>query len=384
MSLVVFPFKEEDLDVIAANLATAATHERVTEVWAVAAGEGDMLDGVAGIGAGLSQSVGTPVNVFAQERIGRLRPGKGDGMNTALRRAAATGFERVHFYDADIINFDNMWIDGAEEAADKGYDIVRHRFPRASTDAMITWMVTRPSLALTFPGTVLPRLGQPLGGELLLTAPAVEALAHDAFVADRSDWGIDTVLTYATSTMGLALYEHNLKSGKRHALYGSLDELRTMVVECLDAVASLQERPYPDASSVVGSDPPAPVPGDLKHTVAYDVNATIGLLVRGWTAAEADLALKLPGDLGKQLLRNRTAPHFAFMDAGAWGEVLSFLLDRFSLDDTTWRNLAFRLWLTRVLAYTTDQALAGYDVATGYLEGTIRDYEKAASEDVSP
>ena len=68
-------------------------------------------------------------------------------MNTALRRAAATGFERVHFYDADIINFDNMWIDGAEEAADKGYDIVRHRFPRASTDAMITWMVTRPSLA---------------------------------------------------------------------------------------------------------------------------------------------------------------------------------------------------------------------------------------------
>ena len=34
-----FPFKEEDIDVVASNLSTASRHERVDEVWAVAADE---------------------------------------------------------------------------------------------------------------------------------------------------------------------------------------------------------------------------------------------------------------------------------------------------------------------------------------------------------
>ena len=271
MSLVVFPFKEEETAVVASNLRIAATHERVHEVWAVAASDGSMMSEVAGVADEIISVPGKSVLVFPQERIGSYRPGKGDGMNTAISLAAERGFERTHFYDADMTNFDETWIDGAERAADDGYGVVRHRFPRAATDAMVTWMVTRPGLALRFPGTLLPRLGQPLGGEILLTRPAVEALAGNEAVRARSDWGIDTVLTHATALLDLGIYEHNAPDGKRHALYGSLTDIEDMVLECLDAVARLAGTPSPGA--VFAGDPPTPVPADLKETVAYDVEA---------------------------------------------------------------------------------------------------------------
>ena len=88
----------------------------------------------------------------------------------------------------------------------------------------------------------------------------------------RSDWGVDTVITYATAAMGLPIYEHNVPTGKRHALYGSLADIRTMLVECLGAVKSLRGLPPPD--SPWESDPPAEVPEDLKQTVAYDATRT--------------------------------------------------------------------------------------------------------------
>ena len=384
MSLVVFPFKTEDPGVVGANLRTAASHRKVDEVWAVAAVGGQMMSSVSEIAAEISSAESKPVRVFAQDRIGVYRAGKGDGMNTAIRRAAEFGFERTHFYDADITNFDSSWIDGAETAADKGFGVVRHRFPRSSTDAMITWLVTRPGLAMTFPGTVLPRLGQPLGGELLLTAEAVEALAGDDAVTARSDWGIDTVLTYTTATLGLPLYEHNVASGKRHALYGSLGELKDMVVECLDAVARLAGRPAPRPDTPFDRAPPAPVPDDLKNVVAYDLDSTISLLGQGWTEHEAQLSTHLPGDLGEELRRNRAGPNFAFMDAESWATALDYLMQHFVLGDQGWENLAFRLWLTRVLAYSTGPALSEYDAAIDYLESTIRDYEITSRERSRP
>ena len=164
MSLVVFPFKSEDPSLVLRNMSIAANHEAIDEVWAVATEEGQGELGVRLGARDLSRALSKPVEVILQERIGRLRPGKGDAMNTAMARAADQGRERVHFYDADITNFDASWIDGAETAADRGYGTVRHRFPRAATDAMITWMITRPALARLFPGTFLPRLDQPLGG----------------------------------------------------------------------------------------------------------------------------------------------------------------------------------------------------------------------------
>jgi mannosylglycerate synthase len=380
VSLAVFPFKDEDPTLVIANLEAAASHPRIDEVWAVAAEDGPTTRlveaGAARTGAGLAK----PVSVIPQQRIGRLRPGKGDAMNTAIRRAADEGRERVHFYDADITNFDATWIEGAEEAADRGFGVVRHRFPRAATDAMITWMITRPGFALLFPGTLLPRLNQPLGGELLLTRVALESVAESELVRSRSDWGIDTVITFATSVLGIGLYEHHVVDGKRHTLYGSLDELRPMVVECLDAVAGLAGREGPESDARHGSDPPAPAPADLKRTVGYDLASTLPLVASGWSDEEARLAAGLPDRAREGLLTNLERPEFSFMDAGTWLEVLRFLLDGFRLGHRAWEELAFRLWLIRVLSYTTDQALSGYERAIDYLEATIRDYERLADQ----
>ena len=364
MSLVVFPFKEEALSVVSANLSTAAGHERVDEVWAVAAAEDAVMADVRGIAAEIESAEGIPIAVFPQQRLGVYHPGKGDGINTAISRAAERGFDRVHFYDADITNFDESWIDGAEHAADRGFDVVRHRFPRAATDAMITWMVTRPGLAMIFPRTLLPRLGQPLGGELLITGEVIEALAGDPFVVARSDWGIDTIITHATSAMGLGIYEHNAPDGKRHALYGALTDIREMILECVDAVASLRGRRAPEG--VFESDPAAPVPHDLKETVAYDLSAT--------RAAIAD-----PPDAGEAAVLDRLGVMATIeMDAERWLETFPALLAGFRLDDPAWRSAAFRLWVERVIHYTTHQVPLGYDAAIAYLEQTITDFEDSA------
>lgn len=351
---------------VATNLATAAGHDRVREVWAVAAAEGATMKDVRREATDIAAATGTPVSVFAQERLGSFRSGKGDGMNTALRRAAERGFDRIHFYDADILNFDESWIDGAEQAADRGHRVVRHRFPRAATDAMITWMVTRPGLAIHFPGTLLPRLGQPLGGELLLSLAVVEMLAEDAFVLARSDWGIDTVLTHATAVLTESIYEHNVADGKRHALYGALTDIRDMILECLDAVASLRDRPRPGSHLV--SDPPAEVPADLKETVGYDVDSTRTAIADPPDGREAAILESLGCDPERAIE----------MDGAHWEEVFPKMLDGFRLDDTAWRGAVFRLWVERVIHYTTHHVPLGYDAAMEYLEGTISRFEGLA------
>jgi mannosylglycerate synthase len=379
VSLVVFPFKSEDPSLVLENIASAAAHDAVDEVWAVAADEGE-AERAVGAGAGdIARANSKPMRVILQERIGKLRPGKGDAMNTAMARAADEGWERVHFYDADITNFGTSWIDGAEAAADLGYGVVRHRFPRAATDAMITWMITRPALARLFPGTFLPRLDQPLGGEVLLSRDAVESLASSSMVRERSDWGIDTVLTYATSVLGIGLYEHHVADGKRHSLYGSLDELREMLVECLDAARSLSGLPGPDPGARHGTDPPSATPEDLKQLVAYDVERTRSLLGTVWPEAEATLLDTWSGESADRILSDGPDRVFDQMDADLWYHVHGSLLDGFVAGDPVWESLAFRLWLMRVLAYTTNQASRGYDHAIQYLRSTIEHYEIAAS-----
>ncbi len=376
MSLAVFPFKSEPVSLILANVASAATHPAIDEVWAVASEPGAEEQALRDQTRSLALASGTQVEVMVQDRIGSLRPGKGDAMNTAILRAAEQGRDRAHFYDADITNFDGSWITGAEDAAGMGYGVVRHRFPRAATDAMITWLVTRPALARLFPGTLLARLNQPLGGEILLTRPALESLAGSEAVLRRSDWGIDTMLTYATSVMGLGLYEHHVGDGKRHALYGSLDELRDMMVECLDAASSLIGLPGPAADTRHGSDEPTPAPDDMKRTVAYDIAGTMSLLQTPWTENELALAADLPADVGAMARDSDPGAGVSWMDADTWFDVHEHLLANFVLGVTGWESLAFRLWLHRVLAYTSDHASIGYDHAMAYLEDTIRSYEE--------
>jgi mannosylglycerate synthase len=379
VSLVVFPFKSEDPSLVLGNMSIATANDAIEEVWAVAAEEGGGAEAVRQGARDLSKATSKTTKVLLQERVGTLRPGKGDAMNTAMARAAEEGWERVHFYDADITNFDSSWIDGAEAAADRGYGVVRHRFPRAATDAMITWMITRPALARLFPGTFLPRLDQPLGGEVLLSRAAVESLAASPMVRERSDWGIDTLLTYSTSIMGLGLYEHHVADGKRHALYGSLDELREMLIECLDAARSLKGMPGPGPGDRRGSDPPKDAPEDLKKVVAYDIEGSRALLGEIWPDEEAGLLSGLPAHAAGRLLSLGPDRGLEQMDAELWYEVHGFLLDGFALGNHLWESLAFRLWVMRVLAYTANQASFGFDKAMAYLTWTIESYETEAS-----
>ena len=373
MSVIAIPFKNEDPNVVLANIRTAAGHSRIEEVWAI----GHTPD----IRRGVDEIIGegpARIILFPEERLGSLRPGKGDAMNTALQRAEGAGIDRLHFYDADILNFDSDWIDGAEEAADRGFEVVRHTFPRAATDAMITWFVTRPMLAIKYPGTILPRIGQPLGGELLLTREAISDLARNEDVRSRSDWGIDTVLTHAAVASGFSLYEHHVPDGKQHALYGSLVELRDMVLECFDAAASLDPRQPPPVRHQRDAD--AAVPESLKATTAYDYDSSARIVTATPSPQESDLIKRLQPELSRPVRDLAERGDWSGLDAPTWYDFLTFALPRFQLGDPGWDAFLFRMWTGRVLWYTTKVAIDGYDAAMGYLESTVRGYEQRAGD----
>lgn len=368
MSTVAFPFKDEDPDLVLANVAIAASNTQVDTVWAVGVSEA-VAEGVPAI----ATATGTAIEVIPDRRIGTFRAGKGDAMNTALHRAMADGVERLHFYDSDITNFDHGWIDGAEAAADLGYNAVRHTFPRAATDAMITWLVTKPMLAMKYPGTVLPTIGQPLGGELLLVGDAIESVATSPGVSARSDWGIDTLLTHAMVATGGSLYEHHVAAGKSHSLYGSLDELKTMLVECFDAVSSLPD----DTPTAIHHerDAESPAPESLRSQTGYSIDRTIPLLARPMAPGEAELVASLPGAIPSNIDQMTATGEVGFLDEDAWWQILRVANEGFILGDPAWESLLFRLWTGRVLNYTRTHVSRGYDAALDYLEGTIRSYE---------
>lgn len=370
LSLVAFPFKAEDPAVAVTNLEVAARHPRIRAVLAVGAAEDDTYRHLAEAAPSIQNRTGTPVEVVVQDRLGERRPGKGDGMNTALRRFRDSDHRRIHFYDADITNFDASWIDGAEAAADEGFPVVRHYFPRASTDAMITWMITRPIFALAHRDSILWRIRQPLGGELLMSREAALAVAADPLVTDRSDWGVDTVLTYATVALGVPIYEHYVADGKQHALYGSLADIRQMLVECFEAAAAVASLPDPGRPRhEVGAE--APAGPAITRKVGFDVERTIHLLLAPWSAEAVSAAAELPADLSEPLLANLVRPTFSFMDGARWRRTLQVLLEQYE-PAPGWEEVLFRLWVARVLAYATREALFGHGAAMAVLEEEVR------------
>lgn len=378
LSVVVFPFKEEDHDVVISNVGTAAGNDRVTNVVCVGFEEESTYDAINRAIPAIEQSTGTPVSLLLQERIGLLRPGKGDGMNTALRFfLEQSNADRLHFYDSDITSFTAEWIDKAEAAADAGYDVVRHYFPRSSTDAMITWMVTRTGFAVLWPDSELPLIEQPLGGELLFTRRVVEHLVTEAPVQAQSDWGIDTLYTFATVKRGFSVFETYIRQGKIHKLYGSLTDLQTMVIECFAAIQSLRGIPMP-ATTPHQIEEATEVPMAIKEKVAYDVERTIQLLAAEWTPHQQDLLAPFPLVVRDGLLAARAYPRFSFMDDQAWFETYITLLDHFVKDDPDWEALLFKLWIARVLQYTISQALRGYDHAVVHLRNMVDSYRMLA------
>ncbi|MCD5408544.1 hypothetical protein LR090_04895 [Candidatus Bipolaricaulota bacterium] len=378
MSLVVFPFKNEDPEILVGNVKTALSHPRVEEVLCVGASEDQCFAAVAEACPTLERQYGKPVKVIVQERIGALRPGKGDGMNTALKYfLEETSYERLHFYDADIVSFSQEWISKAEEGADQGFDVVRHYFPRASTDAMITWFVTRTGFALLWPKSSLPWIEQPLGGELLLTRPVVKRLLEEEKVRRQSDWGIDTLYTFTMVKHGFSLYETYIGVGKLHKLYGALTDLRTMLVECFAAIQSLRGEEIP-SFGIHRVEYPGPVSQEVREKVGYNVEGSLPLLTEGWSREEESLLEVLPPDVRAGMQACRSFPRFGFMDEEAWYATYQALLDHFQFDNPHWQRLLFRLWLARTLNYTVNQALRGYGHALHYLHQMVGRYVRSA------
>ena len=378
MSLVVFPFKEEDPDVAKANVWIAARHTRVTEVLCVGSGRDDAYRAIAEAAPEIRRDTGTPVRLILQERRGSLRPGKGDAMNTGLAWFLDNSEdERIHFYDADITTFSGDWITKAEDAADRGFPVVRHYFPRASTDAMITWFITRTGFALLWPDTELARIAQPLGGELLFTRPVAEQLVADESVQAQSDWGIDTRYTLATVAARHATAEVYIAQGKLHKLYGSLTDIKDMAIECFAALHSQRNVTVPSGT---GHDiePATDVSQEVREKLAYSVGDTVGLLREGWTDRQVDLLNMFPHDLRRGLSASRDYPRLGFLDADVWRETYYVFLQHGDFKNRDWRELFFRAWVARVLSYTVTEAVRGYDAAMTYLQRMIESYENTA------
>ena len=378
MSLVVFPFKTEDPDVVLTNLRIAASHAAVSKVLAIGFEEESTFAAIQESRRDIARHTSTPVDLILQDRIGDLRPGKGDGMNTGLRYLLSeTDSDRIHFYDADITSFGPEWITQAEIAADRGYDAVRHFFPRSSTDAMITWMITRTGFALLWPSTELPRIEQPLGGELLFTRSVAEALVADDRVQAQSNWGIDTLYTFATVQSGFSVYETYVEQGKAHALYGGLTDLKTMLVECFAAIQALRGETVGESVNHE-VEATAPVPPSITEKVGYDIEATLRMPGQRWNDRQVELLDSFPEAVRTGVLENRHSATFAFMDEEAWADTYSVLLESFEPGDDDWEELLFKLWVIRVLNYTTTRALRGYEHSQRYLRATISDYTERA------
>jgi mannosylglycerate synthase len=369
-SLVVIPILNEDLEVVVRNLRAAADHPAVGLVLAVT---GDHEETNHALEAAVA-AIGARSRVVPQQRLGTLRPGKGDAINTGFQVFLDDReFDRIHFYDADIKTFDGDWISKAEAALDLGYQAVRHFYPRAATDAMITWMVTRIGFAACWPRSQLPTIEQPLSGELAFSREAARIVAADSNVKSQSDWGVDTAITFATISHGLSVYESYIARGKDHALYSSLTDIKVMMVECLGALQRLRlttDAFLPDVERF--GEPPDSVSPHIAQQIGFDIEATQRLLAEQWTPRqEALLNEHFPQPITTRARLWREWPDTSWMDEETWLTTLTILLDRFSADDDEWAELAFRLWVGRVLHYALRYAVRGHAFADAYLHQMV-------------
>ncbi len=374
-SLVVFPFKSENVNVFKKNIQEAISHPRVGAVLCVGYEENECYREIAKTLPDLEKDGGKKVYLITQERLGDKRPGKGDGMNTALKYfLEETNFSRLHFYDSDIETFSRDWITQAETPADEGYQVVRHYFPRASTDAMVTWMITKTGFSIPWPDTQLPFIEQPLGGELLLTREVAAKLYEDERAVRQSDWGIDTAYTWLMVANEFSMYETYVPIGKVHKLYKTLGDLREMTIECFSIIQQLKGEKISALRMIHRIERPGPVPDRVKEKTAYDLEGSIHLLMEGWTAKQLELLNYFPNEVRDGMMECQRKPRFIFMDAENWYSTYEVLLEHFDPEDKDWRELLFKLWIARVLNYTTKVALKGYDYALFYLYQMIESF----------
>lgn len=376
-SLVAFPFKSEDIEVFRRNIRGAASHPRVGSVLCVGYEKNDCYKEIEAALPEIERESNKEIHLILQERLGSKRPGKGDGMNTVLKYfLEKTDYKRLHFYDSDIETFSQEWITQAELAADEGYQVVRHYFPRASTDAMVTWMITKTGFSILWPDTELPFIEQPLGGELLLTREVAAKLYDDERCIRQSDWGIDTAYTWIMVANEFSLYETYVPIGKVHKLYKTLADLQDMAIECFSTIQQLRTEKVDTVRMIHRVERPGPVPDRVKEKTAYDLEGSLHLLMENWTDKQIELLNHFPSNVREGMAECQRRPRFAFMNAESWYKTYEVLLEHFDPADEDWQELFFKLWIARVLNYTTKVALRGYDYALFYLyrmvEGFVR------------
>lgn len=346
-TLVAIPFLAEDPGLVARTLIEAASHPAVSKVIGIHGGRSQTRNEVFDLVKGLRR-----IELIAQMRVGSLRVGKGDAMNTGFTYFLDGPWQRLHFYDADIKTFHAGWIEKAEAALDAGFPTVRYFFPRARTDGMITWMITRPGFGLLWPKSTLSQVEQPLAGEIALSRDAVEVLARDPVVKAQSDWGIDAVLAQRGFAHGLGLYECFAPEGKEHQLYSTLADLKTMLLESLQALQRLRSSSFPKAVRHEREQASRPVASVIDQ-VAYDRAATERLLERPWHPdAERILNQHFEAGLVRTVLAWERHVSVGPLDPRSWLGTLKTLLDYFQMDSAAWREIAFRLWAGRVLHHT--------------------------------
>jgi mannosylglycerate synthase len=177
---------------------------------------------------------------------------------------------------------------------------------------------------------------------------------------------------------GHKMFEAYIPEGKAHKLYGRLTDLRTMLVECFAAIQSLKDEPV-DGTTLHRVQPPDVVPSAISEKLGYDIEASMSLLTERWSPRQEELAAIFPVPIRDGLLANQQRPRFGFLDEAAWFETYSILLAEFDKDDDDWRELLFKLWIIRVLNYTTHAAARGYAYGMRYLRSMVERYLRQAA-----
>ncbi len=320
---------------------------------------------------GLEEKYGKRIKLIRSE----LRnTGKGGAMVTGIKQALADGHNRIIFLDADIISMTSKWCDVLVEGIDR-YNVAMTRgyFDRSPFDAQITRHVTRPLIGLFFPEG--REINQPLGGELCLTAELARYLL-DCSIAPTHTWGIDTFLIINTLVGGYRVAELYLTQ-KTHNKK-SMDELKTMFIECFDeAVKEVhfhgRDQAVPaDTESLVQVLPPTAteierVGEDVRTMVYVDLDEQIHSFFA--FAKQLGNIAELMGELGistvdAELLLELFNAGVDFkerskkLDIEAWVRILDslargYIARRFS---GHYRDLLFAIWKLRTLTFCLNEA----------------------------
>ena len=316
--------------------------------------------------------------------------GKGAGMVTGIKQALADGHDRIIFLDADITSMTSEWCDALIEGIERyNVSMTRGYFDRSAFDAQITRNITRPLISMFFPEG--REVNQPLGGELCMTADLARHLL-DCGIAPPCTWGIDTFLTINTVTGGYRIAELYLTQ-KTHKKK-SMDQLKTMFIECFDEVVqqvhfhgrdmavpsdveSLVETVPRSASDIerVGEDVRTLVYVDLDEQIASffafvrQLRDSAGLMDElGIPTAEAELLLELfnasTDTSARPVLSEAEGLSTSFkerskkLDVEAWVHILhslarGYIARRFS---DRYHDLLFTIWKLRTLTFCLNEA----------------------------